>query len=210
MKVKQLIGPVSAAVIIMSALLIPSSANAKVLSPTFEICDNNGTSSLCLNDKGGNPLIGNPVIAWSAGDDNNDYQNFPLTKACGFGFVTTNCPFNIGSGLNLRYQGQPIEELLGGNQTQGLCVGINADGGFTQDTICPINDGSQGGFGTVWVVPDINNPNLAPYGVINVAWTNSAFANSEAWMCVVLKGHALQMSETRAAHVCYFRFFFHG
>jgi hypothetical protein len=76
---------------------VPAHAQAA----TYELTDDNGGSSLCMNRDGGGTANNTPVIAYNCGNVNNDFYWGYLTTMCGSGTVTDTCPFTDGSGLNL-------------------------------------------------------------------------------------------------------------
>jgi len=71
------------------------------------------------------------------------------------GFVTSTCPFAVGSGYNSALEGEPIFEVqyigyLGTSYCVGS-TGVQAGGATAVMVGCPNNNGSGGGNGTIWV-----------------------------------------------------------
>ncbi|HSW79666.1 MAG TPA: hypothetical protein VLG47_02715 [Candidatus Saccharimonadales bacterium] len=97
---------------------------------TSRVC--NG-KNWCLNRSGNGRLDGTHVLAWPNGGSN---ENFTMiaTSIPGCGSFVQNtpklqCPFAVGSGLNARYAGDPINEMY--TDTTGIaykCVGTDSVG----------------------------------------------------------------------------------
>jgi hypothetical protein len=84
----------------------------------------------------------------------------------------------VGSGLNTRYQGQPIVEIQAYNESN-TCLGTSS-GGQGVLVACPNVYGQGGGTGTVFVW------NSSDY-VINRHWSDYNYSigehNQTSWMC---------------------------
>jgi hypothetical protein len=107
-----------------AAIAVTTGLNA---APAFAssppICSTNGVySNSCLNRDGGGTRAGTPIIAWyNNGDPNNDFAYVWLTTYCGFGQVSTICPFSNHS-YDQRYFGDRIYELAAVNVPGNMCV----------------------------------------------------------------------------------------
>jgi hypothetical protein len=158
----------------------------------------NGTNSsggqTCLNRRGGGTGLNTDVIGWRADhDDNEDFSFQYLTGMCPqrlpngstvSGYVSSTCPFTVGSGFNNKYLGNPIVQIR--SARAGKCLGN--DGG--NDNLgglqtCNNLSGSGGGGGTifVWNVPGGNGPT---YYLENRYWTNVAAKSGitvPGWLC---------------------------
>jgi hypothetical protein len=165
--------------------------------PIAEVCDWLGSKSLCANRNAGGTTTGTYVIAWSAGDPNNDFYFGWLTAMCGNGYVTVNppCPFSNRGTLNQRYVGAPIAQIV--NFDTGLCVAAtNAYSGSTMLDLCNNPAGNGGAIGTIFVLPQVRdriNPNWPSYAVSRF-WSNDVLGGNgtkPAWLCVIGKGSIL-------------------
>ena len=88
------------------------------------ICTFGTSSTACLNRKGGGYTSGTNVIGWDKDSDQNEnFYGVLLTGWCSSGYVTETCPFTVGSGLNARYDGDPIFEL---NTSNNQCLGADS------------------------------------------------------------------------------------
>jgi hypothetical protein len=115
---------------------------------------------------------------------------------CNHGYVTVEpaCPFSPRGDLNARYRGAPIAAIFTFNGGGGvLCVADSGNGtGSTVTGACPDSDGNGGADGTIFVLPQINdplNPNWPTY-VVSRDWSNSALGGngtSPRWLCVIGK-----------------------
>jgi hypothetical protein len=177
-------------------------------APLNQICSAQGSSSLCANRNGGGTSPGTPVIAWSAGDNNDDFQWLFLSGMCNHGTVSTSpaCPFTNGGGLNSRYAGRFIAEInwIG----TSLCVANDTSAsGFADLGTCPDFNGNGGANGTIFVLPEVTNPmNPATTFAVNRYWSdNSGGGNGRnpRWMCVFARGVRLWLdSDTPTAGAC--------
>jgi hypothetical protein len=94
------------------------------LSVAAGICSYGTSSTACLNRNGGGYTSGTNVIGWDEDSDQNEnFYGVLLTGWCNSGYVTETCPFTVGSGLNARYDGDPIFELATSNNQ---CVGADS------------------------------------------------------------------------------------
>jgi hypothetical protein len=150
---------------------VPAHAQAA----TYELKDDNGGSSLCMNRSGQGTSNGTPVIAYNCGQVNNDFYFAQLTQACGSGTVTQTCPFTDGSGLNLAYYGDDIVVEYAYNENK--CVGGNTSNDASAKLEpCPSNSGSGGGWSTIGVLA-YSRGNAPPYYVIvNRNWSDKLYA----------------------------------
>lgn len=183
----------AASTLAASPLAAPRAAQA----PIAEVCDWMGSKSLCANRSGGGTLAGTFVIAWSAGDPNNDFYFGWLTAMCGNGFVTVSppCPFSNRGTLNERYRGAPIVQIA--NFDTGLCVAAtNTFSGSTMLDRCNDPAGNGGAIGTIFVLPQVRdriNPNWPTYAVSRF-WSNDVLGGngtSPRWLCVIARGGIL-------------------
>ena len=102
-----------------------SAPGASASAPIYNVCHDNGNGTAsCLNNRAGLAENDNPVQYWAfsaQGEPNNDWN-------AGFvGYVngsdcTSNCwPFVAGSGMNAKYNGNPVYELIWEPDT-GYCA----------------------------------------------------------------------------------------
>jgi len=193
--------------ILLSVLALTGGAAASVqlagvahaLAPAVEVCDNNGSSSLCMNTKGGVVALNTPIIGWSAGDSNNGYEFLMLNEMCGAGVVTSTCPQLPGT-MNARFIGQPlisIENLA----NHGYCYGTDTNSAAGLLTLCPTPNGTQGGWGVVLIAPGwLTQPH--PWNLVSVHWSQHDGINS--YLCTIGKGFGIYSDyHTITAHTCY-------
>ena len=159
----------------------------------FEICQNRGSSSWCYNVKGGLHQLGQPVIAWSAGDPNNAFAFQDLSQMCNGGKVsaTQACPFTPGGGLNTMFDGWYIVRIVDLNNT-GLCAGTTS-AGAAELTLCPNLQGNNGGNGTI----DVVKPSMTNTAIVNRFWSyNSSCGDGTlpCGACAFSKGSAIEYS----------------
>jgi hypothetical protein len=87
------------------------------------ICSFGTSSTACINKNG------TKVIGWyKDSDQTRTFYGVLLTGWCNSGCVTETCPFPVGSGLNARYDGDPIFSLTTNNNQ---CVGARRAGPST-------------------------------------------------------------------------------
>ncbi len=131
-----------------------------------EICAQSGTG-YCLNNWSG------LVKMESSGPANNKFTLFPLQGYCNNGLVSTGtggnnpppaCPFPNGSGLNSRYDGDPIVEIA--PSFSGPCIGTD-NSEYANVGACPPGDGGTGS--NIWVIGPECGTNS--YYYINVYWS---------------------------------------
>jgi hypothetical protein len=157
--------------------------------PTFQICNDRGAQSLCLNRLGGGTRPGTSIIGWSAGDNNNGFAFISLSGMCNHGRVSSflQCPFTPNRGLNDRYDGASIVAIQWTKPGSGLCV---ADSGIGSGSAildrCPDIYGNGGANGTIFTLSQSGNPTY----VVNRYWSNNIGGGNgynPRWMCVYLK-----------------------
>jgi hypothetical protein len=178
--------------------------------PLTQICDARGSSSLCANRAGGGLNAGTNVIAWTPGDFNNQFAWGFLGNMCNHGTVSANppCPFTPGGGLNSRYNGAFIGDILDSGLSPTLCVADNGAGtGATVLNTCPDFNGNGGANGTIFILPQVQNPmSPATTYAVNRFWSdNSSGGNGRAprWLCVEGRGQFLFENESQgAAGIC--------
>lgn len=176
-----------------------ASLTAAPAAPIAQICSAQGSKSLCANRASGGTTLGTAVIGWSAGDANNDFAYGYLTSMCGNGHVSNSgeCPFTPGGGLNRRYNGDLIVEIV--SLIEGCIADSGFGTGFTVLGTCPNSAGAGGAFGVDFVLSQDNNINQAPptrYAV-SVGWSNSddpggGEGTDPRWLCVRAKGQQLE------------------
>jgi hypothetical protein len=154
-------------------------------APAFEVCTYQGSSSLCLNRYQGGTDAGTNVIGYNAGSDDNGFIIVSISDMCRSGHVSDaiDCPFTLGRGLNVRYNGDSIVEIQTLGLSSPLCVG---DSGSTSGSaalgLCPDNDGNGGSNGTIFVLSESD-----PSFVVNRYWsdaTNGGNGYNPQWMCI--------------------------
>jgi hypothetical protein len=168
-------------------------------APISEICTDQGAQSLCANRDLGGENPDTHIIAWSAGDPNNDFAFTYLSAMCGNGRVNwqTGCPFSSSGDLNYRYSGDMIAAIF--NLTTGLCI---ADSGTTSGLTvlgtCPNPEGAGGSNGTIFVLSDVTNPVVPPPTtyVVNRFWSNNTYPGGGSgteprWLCVIAKAQGI-------------------
>lgn len=184
----------------LGVIAIPANA-----APTFEVCTATSTP-LCLNRNGGGTGVGTSVIGYTIHDKNNDFFFLQLSAMCNHGYVSESpaCPFTNGGGLNTRYRGKSIVEIVASN-TNNMCVADNGTGsGFAALEKCPDNNGQNGGTGTVFVLAQNGNPTY----VVNKYWTNytgqyGGGGSNPRWMCSFVRGTAVTINhDTGSAGTC--------
>lgn len=118
-----------------------------MLTPSVEMCDVSDFGGLCMNRSQGGDNIGDAIISWNPGDNNNDFELTYLDLMCGgSGKVTLNCPYFGNANVNKRFQGRVLVAIVGAiDHANALhnCLGIN---GTQQecpdpDGICPVSGG---------------------------------------------------------------------
>jgi hypothetical protein len=185
----------------------PATLAAAHRAPAHEICTDQGAKSLCANRDGGGTAENTPVIAWSAGDNNNDFEWSFLVTDCNHGTVSVSppCPFQTAA-LNSQFRGKFIASLF--NISTGLCVGNsnNAQNNpFGDLEQCPAVNGAGGGWGTVFVLPDIINP-MSPNTTyaVNRFWSDapSGGNGSAKYLCPFGRGLKLWLDGSQQAGVC--------
>jgi hypothetical protein len=174
-------------------------AAAPAQAPISQVCTAQGATSLCANRNAGATAPGTYVIAWSAGDPNDDFAIIYLSGACGHGKVTANppCPFTPNGGLNSKYNGRMIAKIY--NWETELCVADSGTGsGATVLDKCPDADGNGGADGTIFVLSQLTSPVIPPTTTyaVNRYWSNSLAPGGGAgtkarWLCTVNKGYFL-------------------
>jgi len=119
-------------------------------TPNIQTCSNSGPNDaeLCANREDGQTGDNTPVIGWTPGDNNNDFQFETIGQMCNGGHVTTTCPFTVGSGLNNAYNGDLIIQVY--SPTSNSCVGGSSSTVFlAQLTPCQNQQGTGGGWSTI-------------------------------------------------------------
>jgi hypothetical protein len=160
---------------ITSGIIALSSATPASAKPNIQICNKSGGlfGMYCANVNGGVYQPGTKVIGWTK-DDNNNAFDFNGTNLCGSGYVTQNCPFTVGSGLNAAYAGDQIVEEI--NSPSGLCIGT-----ATSQSYASILTQCGSGWSTFDILEFANLPSggsTTPYDiVINRNWSDNDWAN---------------------------------
>jgi hypothetical protein len=94
------------------------------LSVAAAICSYGTSSTACINRNGGGYTSGTEGIGWHKDSDQNEnFYGVLLTGWCNSGYVTETCPFTVGSGLNARYDGDPIFSL---DTSNNQCLGADS------------------------------------------------------------------------------------
>lgn len=163
-------------VTVVAALTLGLAGSAHAIGA--QIATNQGGSSLCMNRAGGGTGAGTAVIAYNCGNQNNDFEFISPHLMCGSGFVTQNCPFTVGSGMNAALAGDQIVYEYSYNT--GRCLG-----GATQTDVtakletCPDANGN-GGWSTIYVAQPTVITGGVPYNVlINRNWSDINYANQQ-------------------------------
>src|SRR5579863_5025902 len=91
--------------LVLSAAFVLVSSNRAFASVNPILCD--FADGNCVNRAGCGDNPGSTwIISWTQDSDNcEDATLQPLYTACGNGYVTSTCPFQLGSGLNTEFQG---------------------------------------------------------------------------------------------------------
>jgi hypothetical protein len=145
-----------------------------------------------MNRNGGGTGNGTHVIGWTFNNGNN-WFDWPTTSVswCPGGYVHNGenglfCPFSYGSGLNSRYHGDSIRELLSPNT--GKCItpdSIANSIGYAILNSCGAN-------GYLWVLNVFGGTNY----LINVGRSNYAYdhgGGSNTPYFINAAGHGIQM-----------------
>jgi hypothetical protein len=199
--------------------VIPAKAQATAspaqaaAAPTFEICNNLGSKSLCLNRNGGGTGGGTAIIGYSAGDPNNGFLLVQLNNLCNHGFVSADmqCPFSPGGGLNRTYDGSPIVEIQAYDLQNPLCVADSGVGsGSSALGACPDVNGKGGAAGTWFVTKQLTN-NQNPFVIVNRYWTDlppgqgGGGGTRARFMCITIKSTPVFLNHSPAsAGTCVF------
>jgi hypothetical protein len=206
---RMLVATATAAV--MSVVGLTVSVQAAHATPPIEFCNTaTGTGQPnCFNVKGGVHAPNINVIAYTPGDDNNDFYERFLTSMCGDGKVHgfgQACPFPSGSDLNNRYDGDEIVALEDG-RAANLCVGTDNHGAGVLTT-CP-NSNGLGGIGTIIVENSVHGRGsvVPPFYFINFHWSQIMFdqggpANAPWFWCGFARRSALLVVDTGTAGIC--------
>jgi hypothetical protein len=147
--------------------------------------------NLAMNRSGGGTGNGTKVIAWNSGDPNDDISFFALGDMCNSGgYVTATCPFPLGSGLNLGFEGDQIVALW--SPKTGKCVGTNSAGDISAVLQpCPHDDGTSGGWSTISVLQYADTVGSNNYYIlVNKNWSTRQFQSSSCYeyTCALVVG----------------------
>lgn len=111
--------------------------------------------SLCMNRYQGGTGSGTKIISYNCGFTNADNYFFSESIGrCGSGYVTSTCPFTVGSGMNADNEGDYIYQFEAINWSNGATQGCLGDNGIGNAVLLSCNsqsNGSGGGIGTVFV-----------------------------------------------------------
>ncbi|HSW79520.1 MAG TPA: hypothetical protein VLG47_01965 [Candidatus Saccharimonadales bacterium] len=143
---------------------------------------------LCLNRNGGGTGLGTSVIGWTKDFDNNEDFYFQQINMCDHGYVSSTCPFAVGSGFNTRYLGDEIDQIR--STTSGKCVGndVQHNAAFfgALETCNDPNTGTGGGDGTIFIHNIAGGGGTINY-VENRYWSNynyqSLGLDEPSWLC---------------------------
>jgi hypothetical protein len=188
---------------------------AQAQRPPVQIAQARGTLSLCLNRQGGSTAIGTHITGWSCNDPNDDFLRRHMT-ICNNGWVSSTCPFEIGSGLNSFYLNSAIvlEERSGlGPGDFVTCVGSTHGFSAAILTDCPGLDGvchvNNSCWGTIMILPQVkccdyfNHAGDVSY-TVDRYWSDAT--NVKRWQCVYAKGNQVTLgSPTGDAGYCEWR-----
>jgi hypothetical protein len=131
------------------------------------LCINLDTSGAAvLNDWNDDQKVGAPIKMYQVYQNNFPVESFnyeQLTGMCSSGFVSPTCPFTVGSGFNIEFEGDPIVQIFyNGN---GDCVATNGSGEAVLGA-CATLSGTGGTDGVIDVLsgePNTLNCYNAPY-----------------------------------------------
>lgn len=174
MRIRNRITALGTALVLAGGLLagvFPQPASAGVY---FALCTYPPSAPVaCMNRDGGGQGSGTKVIGWHQDLDNNeDFGAYVLTGWCNNGHVTEACPFTAGSGLNARYDGDDIVDIV---DYDGYCIGANST--WTQAILngCLPNGGA-------FVLSAVSGDFLIDVGVSNHNYANGAPYNTPYWL----------------------------
>jgi hypothetical protein len=132
------------------AVALGLTGQVKAWATQIQICGNGG-SGYCLNDWGGHAVVGNPIKMYYGGNSYEDFYTVVLQSTCGgAGYITgtQSCWSQWGSG-GANIVGSDIVAIVYG---PGGCLGSDQSTGLAIITTCPNQNGTNGGFGTVWAL----------------------------------------------------------
>lgn len=180
-------------------------AHSKPAAPPFEVCTDRGSNALCIDRFQGGTRAGTALIGWPPGSDNNNFLYVSMSGMCNHGEVSANleCPFTPNRGLNARYDGARIVEILNNN---GLCVADSGTGSSTSALeACPPNtNGAGGADGTIFILAQSGDPTY----VVNRYWSDLSSGGNgynPRWMCIYLKASPVWIgADTASAGTCQF------
>jgi len=162
------------------ALLSGSATAPQAGGPIVQFCTVNtlwgGTT--CMNAGGGNHQVGGWVIAYNFNDPNNTFAPVVLRSWCGnTGWVHNGengqvCPFTVGSGLNARYDGDPIVGLQDYISNNYATIPNFSNGLVTE--------GHYGDSGYAWVISATNF--IVSVGRSNNLYSQTHQTNNPAWL----------------------------
>jgi hypothetical protein len=200
-----LIAAAVAALSTIGGLTVATTNTANAVAPVVQIPQARGANALCLNRQGGGVVFGTHILGWSCDDPNDDFQRFQLDRMCNNGWVSSTCPFNVGSGLNNLYLNSAIvreERSEPPPGTFGLCVGSTQGFSGAIYTNCPRTDGSCSVYtgecwGTIMVLPQVKCCDFARDGgdvsyTVDRYWTNQT--NAKRWQCVYARGNQVTLA----------------
>jgi len=160
-----------AAIGVVGIIIISGSAAASAAAsstPRYPLCASHG-SGLCLNLPSNSNSLGQPIDMEPEAQGAAQDISLLAPNTCGQGFVTSTCPFNIGSGNNATFKGDEIFELHFSDHS-GRCLGLDhATGGI--GIILQNCTGSSNAVGTIWVFENYADHSSR---LISVRATNNA------------------------------------
>src|SRR5271170_4846253 len=192
---KRIAAIISATVLCAATVAVVGTAEAAHATNGPQIVST-AAGTLALNSQFGDHSPSSYVIAYNLGNTNNTYELQHLTGICNGGYVENQdglaCPFADGSGLNNRYAGDAIVQIIDYDtvgENPPLCVAASTSGAGVEGGCSTIdnNFGWGGASGSVFVLSAIKNfPNLGttPFWAVNYYYTNMGIcgANTAAWM----------------------------
>jgi hypothetical protein len=128
-----------------------------------------------LNDWNNDENAGAPIKMYQVYKDNDPVEAFTyegLTGMCNGGFVSSTCPFTVGSGLNTEFEGDPIVQIF--YYGNGDCVATSGSGEAVLGT-CANLSGSGGSDGVIDVL------NGEPAGSSNCYELNYCYVANRYW-----------------------------
>jgi hypothetical protein len=156
----------------------------------------------CLNRNACDYTHGSPVIVWNNDADQCEIIRLDyLSGMCGSGFVTADCPFPVGSGLNGRYEGKAIVAI---NFNSGGCLANGGPGGGSYGVIgtCPDINGNNGSNGSIFVLNDTESYFINRYWS-DYYYNTDGLVNFPIALCSPgTAGQQVIMNDTPQAGIC--------